>query len=212
MNAKKMNKMLKSTVAVLSVVLVICLSVAGTLTYLQDKTTPVVNTFSPSNIDLDLTETPVGIGGTATANTYKMIPGVDLSKDPVVDVTADIDCYVFVKVEESDNFDNFMTYAIAGGWKLYGSGETDDEAGIDTDTEDEYILYREVTAAAAQGGASFEVLAGNVVTVKSTVTKGDMEGLGTDYPKLTLTAYAIQKTGFESNLAGAWNAAQAQQG
>ena len=208
MNAKKMNKALKTAVAALSVVLVICLSVAGTLAWLQDSTDPVINTFTPSNIGLTLVETATD-GGSATANTYKMVPGVVIAKDPKVTVTADVDSYVFVKVEESANFDDFMTYAIASGWKLYDSGATT----IDTVANDSYVLYREVTAEAAADGESFYVLAGNtanpngIVTVKNDVTKENMQAI-TSNPTLKFTAYAIQVAGFEDNIQGAWTAAQ----
>ena len=208
----KKTKCLKMMVAVLSVVLVMCLSVAGTLAYLQMMTKPVVNTFSPSNINLKLDET--------TGNTYKMVPGVVIPKDPMVTVTADIDCYVFVQVKESTNFDDYMTYAIANGWKLYNS----DSTTIDTVANDTYILYREVTAAEAQNGKSFYVLAGDaqnlngIVTIKNEVTKTQMDALyNTDgtvktdsQPTLAFTAYAIQKEGF-ADAAAAWTQAQTQQ-
>ena len=197
MYAKK-NKTLKVLVAALSVVLVVCLSVAGTLAYLQVKTSEVVNTFAPSNIALKLEE---------TTSDYKMIPGKDIDKDPKVTVTADIDSYVFVKVEESANFDTYMTYAIAGDW-----------IALD-ETNHPGVYYREVSADMAKDGEAFYVLAGNKVTVPNTVTKTDMDKLYSNgtvitaaQPKLTFTAYAIQKAGFENNLAGAWAAAQSQQG
>ena len=192
------KKTLKALVAVLSVVLIVCLSVAGTLAYLKVTTAPVTNTFAPSNIDLTLTETP---------NTYKMVPGVDIPKDPKVTVTADIDCYVFVKVEESANFNTYMTYAIAGDW-------------IPLDkTNHPGVYYREVSADVAKNGEAFYVLAGNKVAVPNTVTKNQMDELYTNgavnttaQPKLTFTAYAIQKAGFEGKIADAWAAAQSQQG
>lgn len=215
----KKNKTLKVLVAVLSVVLVMCLSVAGTLAYLQVKTNDVVNTFAPSNIDLTLAETATE-GGSVTANTYKMIPGVDIPKDPKVTVKADIDCYVFVEVTETANFDNYMTYAIASGWKLFNttSGAVT-EIAADADLDGTYVLFREVTAAEAANGVSFDVLAGNKVTVPYTVTKAEMDKLYSNgavitanQPKLTFTAYAIQQAGFEGKIADAWAAAQGQQG
>lgn len=193
------KKTLKALVAVLSVVLIVCLSVAGTLAYLKVTTTPVTNTFAPSNIDLKLEET--------TGSTYKMVPGVDIPKDPKVTVTADIDSYVFVKVEESTNFDTYMTYAIAGGW-----------IALDK-TNHPGVYYREVSADVAKDGEAFYVLADNKVTVPNTVTKNQMDELYTNgavnptaQPKLTFTAYAIQKAGFEDKIADAWAAAQGQQG
>ncbi len=222
MNAKRRSA-LKKMIAALSVILVLLVGVAGTLAYLQVKTGSVQNTFAPSNIDLTLAETATE-GGSTTANTYKMIPGVVIKKDPKVTVKADIDCYVFVKVDESANFDTYMTYAIASGWKLFNttSGAVT-EIAADADLDGTYVLFREVSANAAEDGEAFYVLAGDttnpngVVTVKDSVTKTDMDKLYSNgvvitanQPKLTFTAYAIQKAGFENDLLGAWTKAQGQ--
>lgn len=220
----KRRSTLKKMVAVLSVILVLLMGVAGTLAYLQVQTGSVQNTFAPSNIELTLAETATE-GGSTTANTYKMVPGIDIAKDPKVTVTADIDSYVFVKVEETANFDTYMTYAIASGWKLFDttSGAVT-EIAAGTNMDGTYVLFREVSADAAKDGEAFYVLAGDttnpngVVTVKDTVTKTDMGLLyntdGTvitaNQPKLTFTAYAIQKAGFEDDLAGAWTEARGQ--
>lgn len=214
----KRRSTLKKMIAVLSIILVMLVGVAGTLAYLQVKTGSVQNTFAPSNIDLTLAETPTE-GGTATENTYKMIPGVKIDKDPKVTVKADIDCYVFVEVTETANFDTYMTYAIASGWKLFDAttGEAT-EIAAGTDLDGTYILVREVSADAAKNGKEFSVLANDQVMVPNTVTKTQMNDLyNTDgtvitasQPKLTFTAYAIQKAGFESNRLGAWNEAHGQ--
>ena len=213
----KRRSALKKMIAALSVILVLLVGVAGTLAYLQVKTGSVQNTFAPSNIDLTLAETATE-GGSTTANTYKMIPGVKIDKDPKVTVKADIDCYVFVEVTETENFDTYMTYAIASGWQLFNPTDGTVADGIDTAALDNYVLFREVTAEAAKDGKEFYVLADNKVMVPNTVTKTQMNVLynsdGTvitaNQPKLTFTAYAIQKAGFADNLAGAWAKAQGQ--
>lgn len=212
----KRRSTLKKMIAALSVILVLLVGVAGTLAYLQVKTGSVQNTFAPSNIDLTLAETATE-GDSTTANTYKMIPGVKIDKDPKVTVKADIDCYVFVEVTETENFDTYMTYAIASGWQLFNPTDGTVADGIDTAALDNYVLFREVTAEAAKDGKEFYVLADNKVTVPNTVTKTDMDKLYSNgtvitaaQPKLTFTAYAIQKAGFADNLAGAWAEAQGQ--
>lgn len=214
MYAKK-TKTLKTLVVVLSVILLMCLTVAGTLAYLQVQTGSVQNTFAPSNIDLKLEESNAD-GGSDTTNAYKMIPGVDIAKDPKVTVTADIDSYVFVKVVESANFDTYMTYAIESGWTKLD--------GVDG------VYYRAVSATVDEDSNSnnhveaFYVLAGStaypngVVQVPNTVSKTAMNALyNTDgtvktdsQPTLTFTAYAIQQAGFDT-VKDAWTQAQAQQ-
>lgn len=190
----------KLITAVIALTLVLTSLVGVTVAWLSVKTDPVTNTFSPSNIGLTLTET--------TTN-YKMVPGLDIAKNPKVTVSNDIDCYVFVKVEEVNDVDTFLSYAIATGWKLYDSNSET----IDTVTNNNYVIYREVEANA--GVKEFSILANNKVTVRQTVTKTQMDTLynadnsvnTAKQPKLIFTAYAIQKTGF-ATAAEAWAEAQ----
>lgn len=164
----------KSFALLLAIAIVVVGVVAGTVAWLTDKTPSVTNTFTTSNIDIDLAET--------TGESYKMIPGCTIKKDPKVTVKQGSEaCYLFVKLEKSTNFDTFMTYTVADGWT-----ELTDVAGVAG------VYYREVPAGTAD--ASFDVLAGNKVTVKDDVTKAKMNALTQDntYPTLTVTAYASQ--------------------
>ena len=175
--------MKKKLTTVLAIVLVVALSVAGTYAYLTDKTDAVVNTFTVGNVNIDLTET--------TGNSYKMVPGTTIKKNPKVTVEADSEaCWLFVKVVKSDNFDDFMTYDMANGWTAL--------EGVDG------VFYRPVEAGAAD--QDFAVLANDTVSVKSDVTKDMMdaikEGTATN-PTLTFTAYACQTAGIDT-AAKAW--------
>ena len=77
-------------------------AVGGTLAWLTDKTDPVTNTFTVGNVDITLAET--------TGKTYKMVPGQTITKYPKVTVEAGSEeCWLFVKIEKSTNYDNFMT-------------------------------------------------------------------------------------------------------
>lgn len=156
----------------LSAALIVCATVAGTLAWLTDKTEPVVNTFTVGDINIELKET--------TGETYKMVPGIELVKDPTVTVKAGSEaCWLFVKVDKSVNFDGFMTFEMADGW-IALSGH----AGV---------YYRNVDATNADTG--FDVLKDNKVMVLDTVTKTMLEGAKTNAPTLTFTAYAVQKDG-----------------
>ena len=85
----------KSLALLLAIAIVVVGVVAGTLAWLTDKTAPVTNTFTTSDIDIDLTETEAE---------YKMIPGWSIDKDPTVTVKAGSEaCYLFVKLVKSDN-------------------------------------------------------------------------------------------------------------
>ena len=174
--------MKKTLTVIIALVLVVVMSVAGTVAYLTATTGPVVNTFTVGNIDITLTE---------AATDFKMVPGSDIAKDPKVTVVGGSEaCWLFVKVEESGNLDNFVTYNIAEGWT--------ELAGVSG------VFYREV--AASTSDQEFFVLADNKVTVNDTVTKTMMDDLGKDgatQPKLTFTAYAVQKDNI-ADAATAW--------
>lgn len=184
----------KTLIAITAVVLVLFCTVGATLAWLVATTGPVTNTFTYGDINITLAET--------TGTSYKMIPGGTISKDPKVTVKANSEaCWLFVKVTESANFDDFMTYAIADGWTQLMDNSTSAKAV-------EGVYYREVAASTAD--QPFAVLKDDKVSVIATVTKVDFEELtttnGTDYPTLTFKAYAIQKEGFTTAYA-AWQEA-----
>ena len=176
----------KIIVSAIAIVLVLCCAIGGTLAWLTDATDEIVNTFTVGN---------VGIGLAETTEDYKMIPGSLIAKDPTVTVEeGSEDCWLFVKVDKSVNFDDFMTYSMAEGWTSL--------EGVDG------VYYRE-----AKAGDSFPVLVDNIsddgyngsVAVKDTVTQDMMDEItdGTaDEPTLTFTAYAIQKAGFVEEVEG----------
>lgn len=92
----------KTLVALLSLVLLLGCSLGGTLAWLSDSTDPVINTFTVGDIKIELTETP---------GEYKIVPGVDIAKDPKVTVEANSEaCWLFVKIEESANWTDGLTY------------------------------------------------------------------------------------------------------
>lgn len=177
----------KTVVLLMLLVLIVGGVIGGTLAWLLDTTDPVENTFSPSNIDITLTE---------KADNFKMVPGHTIDKDPKVTVLANSEkAYVFVKLEKSSNFDTYMTYAIADGWTQL-NGETD-------------VYYRIVEASEAD--QAFYVLEDNQVKVKDDVTKEKMDkfSAATDpepKPTLTVTAFAAQ---YEKSNDSAFTAAEA---
>lgn len=172
----------RTFIAMLALVLVIGCAVGGTVAWLVSSTDPVVNTFTYGDINITLEETK------PDNKQAKIIPGVDIAKDPKVTVKKDSEaCWLFVKVEE-ENWPTFtesdgtrkVKYGIADGWTAL-TGETG-------------VYYREVGAVTAD--TSFDVLAGNVVTVSEELTKAEVNSITAEnQPKLTFTAYAVQKDG-----------------
>lgn len=177
----------KTLAALAAVALALGCVIGGTMAWLTAQTAPVINTFTTSDIGVTLTE--------RTGPSYKMIPGWTITKDPVVTVTTGSeDCWLFVKLDKSTNYETYLEdYTIADGWT---SVETDVYARKVTDT----------TTFAK--GAAIQILQGNQITVKSSVTKEQMERLSpSDYPTLTITAYATQlyqTNGVEFSAAEAW--------
>lgn len=182
----------KTLTLLVALVLVVGCIVGGTLAWLTAKSDPVVNTFTTSDIDITLTETKGG-----DKREFKMIPGWTIKKDPKVTVVAGSeDCYLFVKLEKSANFNDYMEYAMADGWMQL--------------TDVDGVYYREVSAN-TKIDQEFYVLENNQVTVKGTVTKKMMGTAKTTKPTLTVTAYAsqlYQSEGVKFDVTTAWNNVQ----
>lgn len=174
---KKRNKVLALAMALL---LLVGAVIGGTVAYLITNTDPLVNTFTVGDINITLTESP--------DLDLKMVPGKVLTKDPKVTVKANSEaCWLFVKVEES-NVSDFLTYSVDSSWTAL-SGQTG-------------VYYKQVNASTSD--QVFSVLTGDKVTVKTDVTKSMLTGLSeSNCPKLTFTAYAVQREGI-STAADAW--------
>lgn len=191
--------MKKKTIAlILSCVLVLGCAIGGTFAWLTAKSDTVTNTFTVGNVNIDLKE---------TTTDYKMVPNTDIAKDPKVTVVKNSEaCWLFVKVDESTNLDEFISYTVDQSWTA-GEGTGDGKNGVPVG-----VYFREVSATDAANGITYNVLTSNTtytngyVTVKADVTKEMMDGLNTEgatQPTLTFTAYAVQRDGVDS-AAEAW--------
>ncbi len=182
----KAGRSFRGLVLVLALALIVGVAGGATFAWLTAKSDTVVNTFTYGDINITLEE--------KTGSDYKIIPGVDIKKDPLVTVLAKSEaCWLFVKVEEEGTFvADKVTYSIADGWTK-GDG-TNIPANV---------YYREV--AANDANQEFPVLKDNKITVSDTLTKIDIKDILTTTPKLSITAYAIQKDGM-GTAAEAWAA------
>lgn len=166
--------MKKKIALLMACVMAFGIAVGGTLAWLTDETDSVVNTFTATDIEITLAETEDNWN-------KKMIPGATYTKDPIVAVTDEttVDCYLFVKFEETENASTYLTYTSNltedNGWKKV-AGEDD-------------VWYRIVKTTDAT--KSWHLLAEDEVTVNGeTVTKDNMSAAAAT--KLTYTAYAAQ--------------------
>lgn len=165
----------------------------GTVAWLMGKSAPVTNTFTYGDISLSIVETDTGLDedNNPDTNTYKMMPSAVIEKDPqVIFHAGSEDSWLFVEIKKSENFDSFLSYAVAQGWNALDGVENVYWRSVQSDTADQ----------------SFPVLEGNQVQVKADVTAYMLNSL-TDatLPSLTFTAYAVQEVGV-ADAAAAWNA------
>ena len=189
----KTNRTVSIKIAALiaAIVLVIGCTAGGTVAWLVSKPAAITNVFTVGNINAELAE---------TAKAFKIVPGVDIAKDPVATVEANSEnCYLFVELTEenwpafteADNTTRKVEYKIADGWTKLKDG----------------VYYREVPKSDTED-QSYPVLQDNKVTVSSTLTKENADAITGD-PKLTVAVYAVQKEGMGS-AADAWETANAQ--
>lgn len=191
----KAGRSFRGLVLVLALTLIVGVAGGATFAWLTATSDTVTNTFTYGDINITLKEN--------TGSDYKIIPGVNIAKDPKVTVKAGSEaCWLFVKVEEEDwptltyvdgeKPVRKVNYDIADGWTK-GDG-TNIPANV---------YYREV--AANDANQEFPVLKDNKITVSDTLTKIDIKDILTTTPKLSITAYAIQKDGMDT-AAKAWAA------
>ena len=203
----------KALLLSLCAVLLVAVSVMGTIAYLT-STDNVTNTFTVGSVAITLDETDVDnstVGAERDkANSYKLIPGHTYTKDPIIHVGATSeDCYLFVKVvneiaaiEEDDTAARKTKIASqmrAKGWKA-----VDGQAGVFVyDGVDENGNLSDTPLAVSKNS--------NITVFESFKISGSVDNttLATYSGKaVTVTAYAVQKDGFESKTAAEiWNTA-----
>ncbi|MBQ9759819.1 MAG: hypothetical protein IJW16_00560 [Clostridia bacterium] len=175
--------MKKSVLLWITVAVICCTAIVGnTVAWLVGRA-EVNNTFVAGDIAISLTET--------TGNTYPLIPGTAVAKDPKVTVHRGSEaCWLFVKVNESADLDTYISYTPADGWTALQDG----------------VYYRVQSAATADVTYSF--LQNDQVTVKENLTEAQMSALKASgaYPTLKLTAYAVQQSGI-ATVEQAWEQA-----
>ena len=190
----KTNRTMPIKIAALiaAIVLVIGCTAGGTVAWLVSKPDPIVNVFTVGNINAELTETKTA---------FKIVPGVDITKNPIATVKANSEnCYLFVQLTEA-NWPAFtetgsstrkVKYEIADGWTKLKDG----------------VYYCEVPK--KDTDQAFHVLQNDQVTVSNTLTKENADAIQkAEAPKLTVAVYAVQKEGMGS-VDKAWAAANAQ--
>lgn len=229
---------------IVALALVFCLALAvgvgGTLAYLTATTDTVTNTFTVGKVSItlqehkyDADENELGTDTvkdtvkqedtTTSANSYKLIPGKNMPKDPFVTVKANSEkCWLFIAVEEKDNKlstestnNDVVEYSVRDcttytddGWNSFVGDDYNFKNGVsvyyrvvDASTNDQNIYVL-----APNGECEIDGHENGCVTVNADVTDKVTAG-----PSLTFTAAAIQYDGLapqgtETEVAAAWKA------
>ena len=200
-NRRRMSN--KKFIAILSVFVMLALTmvvgcaVDGTVAWLVSKSEPSVSTFTLGDINIELAEEPG-----SESQPLKIIPGVEIKRSLKAKVFPGSEaCWLFVKVEGT-NWSHFpdangtakVSYSVAGG--------TNDWKALDNYPG---VYYREVSAGDAQTGVVYDVNCN--VTVSEELTKAEVDSIASGtQPKLSFTAYAVQRDGI-GDAATAWAAA-----
>ena len=193
-----MKKKTKALMLVLCAVLLVTASVLGTMAYLT-STDKVVNTFTVGKVAITLDEakvkedgTPVAGAARVTGNAYHLLPGHGYTKDPTVHVQANSeDSFIFVKVENGiANYEAGTTIAAQiaeNGWTALNGVEN--------------VYYKAYTKRAE----STDLPVFGSFTIADNANDTDGWNNFSAETKVTVTAYAVQTSGFNSET-DAWNA------
>lgn len=202
---KEKKNVTKIVLLVAALAVVFCTIVGATVAWLIDDTAPVVNTFTYGDINITLEETDTNKDGDGDPNTnnYPILPGNDITKDPKVTVLKDSEnAWLFVKLEKSENFDDFMTFDVI----LDDPATTDAVEGWTALEGVDGVYYRQVDKTTED--LEYYVIKDNTVKVKEEVTKEMLNALDANgaknYPTLTVTAYAVQRDSNITTAADAW--------
>ena len=200
----------KALLTTLCAVLLVAASVLGTMAYLTDHQT-VTNTFTVGKISITLDEAKVNLDGQPfaennqvvdvtnayrqTTNDYKLMPGKTYTKDPTVHVQANSEnAYIFVKVE------NGIADYEAEGNKIAAQITANGWTALENNPG---VYYKEYTKnAARQDLVVFE----NFKIADEANKAVGWSNINAEKTKVIVTAYAIQKDGFENKPAEAWTA------
>lgn len=195
----------KALLLSLCAVLLVAASVLGTMAYLTSQDA-VTNTFSVGSVaitmdELDVDNSTEGENDRDKANSYTLLPGHQYTKDPIIHVASTSeDCYLFVIVKneiagiESD----------ATGDKTVAAQMTETYGWNQVGTTANGNLY--VYTGTDEGASAPLAVAANsnIPVFKTFKIDGDVNGTTlADYANktITVTAYAVQKDGFEDKAA-----------
>ena len=207
--------MKKTLTVIIALVLVVVMSVAGTVAYLTSSDT-VTNTFSVGNVQIKLDEAQAKADGTliegaerVKANSYKLLPGHTYAKDPMVTVlNGSESSYIkmtvtFSKANELDAIfdpDGATLTTIFNGYDISNWTYKGNTKNAAENTRTYEFWYKEAVAA-PDGNVALDALFDSI-TVPGSITNEQLKTI--EGMTITVNAYAIQADGFTDD-ADAWS-------
>ena len=165
-------KLSKTSVIILvvAVLIAICTITNGTYAWLSGKTKILNSSFTYGDIKISINDDD--------SNDYEIMPGTKITKNTNIKVAAKSeDCWLYIKIDKSDNFDEFMTYELIDGWTVL-EGENN-------------VYYREVSKLSTD--QYFNIIKNNEIMVNPELTKQMIDSIQNNYPTFKVTAYAVQR-------------------
>ena len=192
----------KALLLTLCAVLLVTVSVLGTMAYLTSQDT-VTNTFTVGQVAITLDETDTDHNtpdaNRDKANAYHLLPGKEYVKDPIIHVdSVSEDSWIFVKVENGIADYEAATSTAEGGYKNIATQITDNGWTALNGVADVY--YKSYTKNAA--GADLAVFS-NFKIADNANDRHGWKGINPDTTKIEVTAYAVQSEGF-TTASAAW--------
>ena len=193
----------KALLLALCGVLLIVGTVFTTVAFLTSTTDVVKNTFTVGNVTITLDEEDVDDStpdkDRDVENEYHLVPGGEYEKDPTIHVQANSeDCYLFIKVKNDiasveDSSSTIESQILANDWVV-----------LSQENDGSVIYYLSEKVESSEDVQDVYIFAG--FKVSDDVSNETLADLVETEPSITVVAYAIQSTGFDS-AEEAWAAA-----
>lgn len=200
----------KALLLTLCAVLLVAASVLGTMAYLTADD-QVVNTFTVGKVEITLDEAKVNLAGEpvdkdgnvvnltdaprVAENKYHLLPGHEYDKDPIIHVDSESeDCYLFVTINNAITDIEALGNTVAEQMAVKGWQVVDSNAGLYV-----YVGTTEDATAPLAVTKNSNIAVFEKIEIAGSVDNITLE----DYEDatITVTAYAVQKDGFENKTA-----------
>lgn len=201
---KKFSTKTKLISSAISLMLIVCFAITGTVAWLVDKTDTVEDTFTFGKVEIKLIDANNNVEWSATVHKnaydaglyttennegkFKLIPGATFDFNPAVQVVDGSEpCYIFVKIEPQSGLEKYTTINLGSGW-------------VKVDGASNIYAYgtESVMTKTSAGNKTTGFVYNGTLVVNSSVTSADVK----DATDLTVkvTAYAIQADHLTNNV------------